>query len=80
VRTVKIRRRATVGELSLCLDEVEHVGTFLEVGRLVPTDGSGIAAQEALDEFVRSLAAPVERIIDTYDSLARAAKPLSALT
>ncbi len=75
VRIVKTRRTAVLGELSLCLDDVEHVGMFLEVERLVPDSESGEAAQRQLDEFVRSLGVPVERTSDTYDSLVRAAQP-----
>jgi len=75
VRIVKTRRTAVLGELSLCLDDVEHVGVFLEVERLVPHGESGEAAQRQLDEFVRSLGVPVERTRNTYDSLVRAAQP-----
>jgi len=73
VRIVKTRRAGALGDLSLCVDEVEHAGVFLEVERLVPAGESGEAAQRRLDEFVRSLGVPVERTTDTYDSLIRAA-------
>jgi len=72
IRIVKTRRTGTLGDLSLCVDEVEHAGVFLEAERLVPAGESGEAAQGRLDEFVRSLGVPVERTTDTYDSLIRA--------
>jgi adenylate cyclase class 2 len=75
IRIVKIRRTGTLGDLSLCVDEVEHAGAFLEVERLVASNESGEAAQRRLDEFVRSLDVPVERTTDTYDSLIRATLP-----
>jgi adenylate cyclase class 2 len=74
IRIVKIRRTGTLGDLSLCVDEVEHVGAFLEVERLVAPHESGEAAQRHFDEFVRSWGVRVERTTDTYDSLIRAAQ------
>jgi adenylate cyclase class 2 len=74
VRIVKTRRVARVGDLSLCLDEVEHAGAFLEVERILPAGESGAAAQAELDQFVRSLGVPVERTSDTYDALVRVAQ------
>lgn len=72
VRIVKSRRTASVGDLSICLDEVEHAGSFLEVEKVVPPGLSGMEVQAELDDFVRSFGIPVERLHDTYDSLVRA--------
>ncbi|KWX02443.1 adenylate cyclase [Carbonactinospora thermoautotrophica] len=72
VRIVKTRRTATSGELSLCLDKVEHAGVFLEVEKVVGPGESGPEVQAELDRFVRSLGVDVERTTDTYDSLVRA--------
>lgn len=73
VRIVKTRRTARHGELALCLDEVEHVGTFLEVERVIPPGHSGEAVQAELHAFGCSLGADLERTTETYDSLVRAA-------
>jgi adenylate cyclase class 2 len=73
VRIVKSRRTATLGELSLCLDEVEHVGTFLEVEKVIGPGQSGEAVQAELHTFACSLGVELERTTDTYDSLVRAA-------
>lgn len=73
VRIVKTRRTATIGELSLCLDEVEHAGAFLEVEKVIGPGQSGEAVQADLDAFARSLGVDLERTTETYDSLVRAA-------
>jgi adenylate cyclase class 2 len=73
VRIVKTRRTARLGELSLCLDEVKHVGAFLEVEKVIGPGQSGEAVQVELDAFVRSLGVELDRTTETYDSLVRAA-------
>lgn len=73
VRIVKVRRTARLGDLSLCLDEVEHLGAFLELERVVPPGRSGTAVQAELDLFARSLGIELGRTTDTYDSLVRVA-------
>ena len=73
VRIVKARRTARLGDLALCLDEVEHLGAFLEIERVIPPGESGATVQAELDTFARSLGVPLERTTDTYDSLIRVA-------
>ena len=73
VRIVKTRCAARLGELSLCLDEVEHAGTFLEIEKVIGPGQSGEAVQAELDTFARSLGVDLERTTETYDSLVRAA-------
>jgi adenylate cyclase class 2 len=73
VRIVKTRRTARLAELSLCLDEVEHVGTFLEVEKVIPLGQSGEAIQAELHAFACVLGVELERTTETYDSLVRAA-------
>jgi adenylate cyclase, class 2 len=73
VRIVKSRRTAQVGELSLCLDDVEYIGAFLEIERVIGPGQSGEDIQAELDDFARSLGVELERTTDTYDSLVRAA-------
>jgi adenylate cyclase class 2 len=73
VRIVKTRRTARLGDLSLCLDEVEHVGAFLEVEKVIGPGQSGEVVQAELDAFARSLDVSLERTTETYDSLVRAA-------
>lgn len=73
VRIVKTRRQGTCEQLSLCLDEVEHAGTFLEIEEMVPAGESGEFTQARLDSYVRSLGLAVQRTTQTYDSLIRLA-------
>ena len=76
VRIVKTRRSAHTGGRSLCVDDVEHAGVFLEVEQLVTGEQHGPAAQLELAAFVAALGVPLRRTSDTYDSLVRAAAPV----
>jgi adenylate cyclase class 2 len=71
VRIVKTRRTATFGDLVLCVDELDGLGVFLEVERMVPGDVPGEAVQEELSRFVASLGIEAEQTRQTYDSLVR---------
>ncbi|WP_133741219.1 class IV adenylate cyclase [Actinorugispora endophytica] len=73
VRIVKTRRSGSLGSVSVCVDEVEHAGAFVEVEMTVGDDRDGMAAQAELDKVVRAWGVDVERTTDTYDSLVRAA-------
>lgn len=73
VRIVKTRRTAALGDISLCLDEVERAGLFVEFEKLVSDAEAGTVAQDELDRFARSLGVALQRTTDTYDSLVRAA-------
>jgi adenylate cyclase class 2 len=73
VRIVKTRRTARFGELSLCLDEVEHAGAFLEIEKVIGPGQSGETVQSELHAFARSLGVDLERTTETYDSLVHAA-------
>lgn len=74
VRVAKSRRTGRHGEVSLCLDELEGVGTFLELERMVPDDEPAAAVQDELAAFVVSLGIDAVRTAETYDSLVRAAQ------
>ncbi len=74
VRIVKTRRTGSVGErLTVCVDEVEHAGVFLELEEMIGPGESGLAVQASLDTFARSLGIDLERTTETYDSLVRLA-------
>jgi adenylate cyclase class 2 len=74
VRVAKSRRTGRHGEVSLCLDELEGVGTFLELERMVPDDEPAAAVQDKLAAFVASFGIEAVRTAETYDSLVRAAQ------
>lgn len=73
VRILKTRRTAAVGDLVLCVDQVDGLGVFIEVERLIPDDVPGEEVQAELSRFVASLGIKAERSLQTYDSLVRAA-------
>jgi adenylate cyclase class 2 len=77
VRIVKSRRTGRWGPVSLCLDIVDGVGVFLELERLLDPDGAGDVAQSELDRLARSLGVDGHRVLETYDSLVRAANQAS---
>lgn len=73
VRIVKTRKTATLGDVALCIDDVEHAGLFFEVEKVVVATDHPTAIQGQLDAFPRSLGVALERMTDTYDSLVRGA-------
>ncbi len=73
VRIVKTRRQARYGQMSICLDEVEGIGSFLEIEQLVGPEQAGETVQEELHAFARSLDVALRRTAETYDTLVRAA-------
>ncbi|SCF42414.1 adenylate cyclase, class 2 [Micromonospora matsumotoense] len=74
VRIRKARRTATLGLMSLCVDEVDDIGAFVEIERIVTDSKAGERVQAELDRFAATLDVPLERTTDTYDSLIRAAR------
>jgi adenylate cyclase, class 2 len=73
VRIVKTRRTATIGDVAMCVDDVEHAGLFFEAEQVVGPWVSALAVQDELDRLVRSLGVTMERVTDTYDTLVREA-------
>jgi adenylate cyclase class 2 len=71
VRIVKTRRSGMLGGVTLCVDEVESAGVYLELERLIGMGESGAAVQRDLDQFALSLGVALERTTATYDSLIR---------
>jgi adenylate cyclase class 2 len=73
VKIAKTRRTATVGGIEICIDELESVGWFLELERMIPASSSAVRVQRELAEFVADLGVEGERISETYDTLVHAA-------
>lgn len=78
VRIIKTRRTAGIGSGSLCIDEVEGIGGFVEAERMVPDDADAQAVQAELAALIESLSAVATRTTETYDSLVYAARDTSA--
>jgi adenylate cyclase, class 2 len=74
VRIAKTRRTATLEGCSLCIDEVDGIGEFLELERLAPDHADAQAIQDDLAAFVSSLGISATRTDQTYDSLVHAAQ------
>jgi len=51
VRIIKMRRTGYLGDVLLCVDELDDLGVFLEVERMVPDDASGEAVQAELSRL-----------------------------
>jgi adenylate cyclase, class 2 len=68
------RRTATLEECSLCIDEVDRLGAFLELERMAPDHGDAQVIQADLSAFVSSLDIAATRTGQTYDSLVRTAQ------
>lgn len=74
VRIAKTRRTASISGCSLCIDEVEGVGAFIEAERMAPDDADAQAVQAELAALIESLGAVASRTTETYDSLVHAAQ------
>ena len=74
VRIAKTRRIATLEGCSLCVDDVEGAGGFLELERLAADDADACGVQAELAAFVDSLGIAATRTDQTYDSLVHAAQ------
>ncbi len=55
VRIVKERRTGRAGRWSLCVDQVEGIGPFLEIEAVTTADESGLAIQAQLDAWANNL-------------------------
>jgi adenylate cyclase, class 2 len=74
VRIVKVRRTAAHDDMLLCVDELDGLGWFLEVERIVSGDLPGEVIQAELCRLVESLGVEAERTEQTYDWLVRHAR------
>lgn len=68
VRVVKTRTKTKYQEMEICLDEVEGLGSFIEVEKI--TDGDGEMVQNELFDFLQTLGIAREnRMVNGYDTL-----------
>ena len=78
VRIIKTRRTAGIGGCSLCIDEVEGIGGYVEAERMAPDGADAQAVQAELAALIESLGTVTARTTETYDSLVHAAQDASA--
>jgi adenylate cyclase class 2 len=69
VRIVKSRRTAKGDYLSFCFDELEGVGTFVEIEALACEDEDLDAIRQQLEGLLDQLGVPAERCMLSYDTL-----------
>lgn len=72
VEVVKTRRKTKLGDIELCVDEVEHLGTFIEAEKLCPDDADGDTVRAELWQLLESFG--ISRADETtkgYDILMR---------
>jgi adenylate cyclase class 2 len=69
VRTIKMRRTADYNGYEICLDDVEGLGTFIEVEKIgADEDADQILAE--MDKFLVTLGVPIEnKVTKGYDIL-----------
>lgn len=72
VRIIKTRRTASINGCSLCIDELEGVGGFIEAERMAPDEADAQVVQAELAALIESLGAVTTRTTETYDSLVHA--------
>lgn len=68
IRVKKVRRHCRYKDTTICLDEVEGLGSFIEVEKLTEGEG-GVKVQEELFQFLESLGVSRDqRVFEGYDT------------
>ncbi len=68
-KVVKMRRTGHVGEFEICIDEVEQLGSFIEIEK--KSDGDVDLVRKELNDFLSSLGvAPENEVHKGYDIMA----------
>jgi adenylate cyclase class 2 len=69
VRIRKRRRTARFGDITLCLDEVDGLGLFMEAETMTSAGEDGAAIQGGLRAWLEAFALPITWVEDGYDTL-----------
>ena len=69
VRIRKCRRTALFGDITLCLDEVDGLGVFIEAEMMRAPDADATETQGALRAWLETFQLPIEFTEDGYDTL-----------
>lgn len=73
--TVRIRKRrctTRLGDVTVCLDDVDGLGLFLEAEVMASESADAIAVQRDLRARVEAFELPIEWVEDGYDTLVAA--------
>jgi adenylate cyclase class 2 len=54
-RVVKKRVSAKVGEYEICIDEIEKLGLYIELEKIVDDEVDGVAIQKTMEEFLSDM-------------------------
>lgn len=66
----KVRRKATVGDIEICVDEVEGLGTFIEAEKLCANNADGDATRDELWELLSTIGiSKANQVTKGYDVL-----------
>ncbi len=66
----KSRQKAKIGEIEICLDEVEEIGVYIEAEKLAKEDADGDEAVKELWEILSDLGIRrADEVFDGYDVL-----------
>ncbi|MFJ2172723.1 CYTH domain-containing protein [Streptomyces sp. NPDC087851] len=68
-RVAKHRRTGVLDGAELCVDDLDGVGTFLELERIVDKEADGASVQAELAAVLSGLGVACERTTETYDGL-----------
>lgn len=80
IRIIKTRRIARWGSITLCLDLVEGLGSFLEAEILIDDDQDGPGIQAWLRRRLATLGVALTPVTETYDALLHRNTPGDAST
>lgn len=68
VKVIKVRRKAKYKDYEICLDEVETIGSFIEVEKITEEDSNKV--QSEMFDLLMSLGVKREdRVLNGYDTL-----------
>lgn len=70
--TIKIQKRRALarrGKFTLCLDDVDGLGRFLEIECVASADDDTESVRREIESFVAQVGLVVERCHDTYDAM-----------
>ncbi len=70
LRINKQRQETRFGDITICLDEVENLGTFIEAEKIIEETADSIKVQDELWAFFENLGVnPSDRVFKGYDTL-----------
>jgi adenylate cyclase class 2 len=73
----KIRRKAKIGNIEICVDEVPNLGNFIEAEKMVSEDSEHEAVVSELWELLSSLGlSKKDEVLEGYDVLERKSRGL----